>query len=336
MSKIAILGAGSWGTALAQTAAVHGHDVVLWTHNVKQAEEMSQCKENKKYLPGISLHKNISFVSDIAQTVGVEITVIAIPAQAQRKFIHEYKARFIGEDIIVNVAKGLEIDTGKRLSTIFNEELGDISCRYAGLYGPSHAEEVGRNMPTALVAVAENELLAEYVQQTLMSLDLRIYTSNDLIGIEFGGALKNIIALAIGMTVGLGYGDNARAALMTRGLAEITRLSVALGANPMTFLGLTGVGDLIVTCTSKHSRNRTAGKMLGEGYDMDAVYEHLKMVVEGVPTTKAAYDLAKENNISMPIVSHMYSVLFEKADPREAAYDLMSRSGKSEKEDYLN
>lgn len=336
MAKLAVLGAGSWGTALAQTAALHGQEVILWARNPEHIAQMEKNKENKKYLPGVMLDSHINLTSDLAQTAGCDMTVIAVPTQAQRDFLAQNVTLFNSTDILINVAKGLEASTGKRLSTVYTEELGDMSERYVALYGPSHAEEVGRNMPTALVAASEREQLAAKVQKMFMSEDLRVYTNTDVIGVELSGALKNIIALAIGMTIGLGYGDNARAALMTRGLAEISRLGVALGAKPMTFLGLTGVGDLIVTCTSEHSRNRTAGVQLGQGRQLDDVLSNMGMVVESVPTTRAAYDLARSMNISMPIVEHMYAVLFEGFDVREAAYDLMTRSRKSEQEDFLN
>lgn len=336
MSNIAIFGAGSWGTALAQSFANYGHQVSLWARNIDQVAKMNDNRVNAHYLPGIRLHDNIRFTADVNDTVGVDYSIIAVPTQAQRQFLADHRDRFSGQEPLINVAKGLEASSGKRLSDIYNEVLGDVGQRYVVLYGPSHAEEVGRNMPTVLVAAAHTEALAAQVQQDLMNENLRLYTTDDVTGVELGGALKNIIALAIGMTVGLGYGDNARAALMTRGLAEITRLGVKSGANPLTFLGLTGVGDLIVTCTSGHSRNRTAGVQLGQGRTLDDVLAHMGMVVEGVPTTRAAYERAKELGISMPIVSHMYDVLFNEADVNQAALALMTRSGKSEQEDYLN
>ncbi len=336
MSTIAIFGAGSWGTALAQSFASYGHQVMLWARNSKQVDAMQATRLNAHYLPGIRLHENIQFLTDIEQTAGADYSLIAVPTQAQRAFLEANKARFSGCEPLINVAKGLEADSGKRLSTIYTEVLGDVEGRYVVLYGPSHAEEGGRNMPTALVAAAKDEGLAAQVQKDLMNENLRLYTTDDVAGVELGGALKNIIALAIGMTIGLGYGDNARAALMTRGLAEISRLGVKNGANPLTFLGLTGVGDLIVTCTSSHSRNRTAGVQLGEGRTLEDVLSHMGMVVEGVPTTKAAYERAQASGISMPIVEHMHAVLFDQADVKEAAFDLMTRSGKSEQEDYLN
>ena len=314
MSTIAIFGAGSWGTALAQSFASYGHQVMLWARNSKQVDAMQATRLNAHYLPGIHLHENIQFLTDIEQTAEADYSLIAVPTQAQRAFLEANKARFSGCEPLINVAKGLEADSGKRLSTIYTEVLGDVEGRYVVLYGPSHAEEVGRNMPTALVAAAKDERLAAQVQKDLMNENLRLYTTDDVTGVELGGALKNIIALAIGMTIGLGYGDNARAA----------------------FLGLTGVGDLIVTCTSSHSRNRTAGVQLGEGRTLEDVLTHMGMVVEGVPTTKAAYERAQASGISMPIVEHMHAVLFDKADVKEAAFDLMTRSGKSEQEDYLN
>lgn len=336
MHRVAIYGAGSWGTALAQSLATHGYSVLLWARDEAHIRSMEATRENSHYLPGVRLDPHITLTADITATAAATMKVIAIPTQAQRAFLEANKVLFSDKSILVNVAKGLEASTGKRLSTVYEEVLQEVKHRYVVLYGPTHAEEVGFNMPSAIVACALDEKVAEEVQQVFMNPDLRVYTSDDLSGVELGGALKNIIALAIGMTIGLGYGDNARAALMTRGLAEISRLGVALGASPMTFLGLTGVGDLIVTCMSAHSRNRTAGVHLGEGMAIDEVLGTMGMVVEGVPTTKAAYALAQERGISMPIVEHMYDVLFRDANVTEAARDLMSRSRKSEKEDFLN
>lgn len=335
MHRVAIYGAGSWGTALAQSLATHGYQVILWARDRHHIDSLKEHRENQRYLPGVILDSNIHCTSDITATAGASMKVIAIPTQAQRAFLEEHQVLFSDQSILVNVAKGLEASTGKRLSTVYQEVLKDVEHRYVVLYGPTHAEEVGFNMPSAIVAAALDEKVAEEVQKVFMNPDLRVYTSDDLMGVELGGALKNIIALAIGMTIGLGYGDNARAALMTRGLAEISRLGVALGANPITFLGLTGVGDLIVTCMSEHSRNRTAGIHLGEGMSLDTVLGTMGMVVEGVPTTKAAHALAQEKDISMPIVEHMYDVLFQEANVKDAADDLMRRSRKSEKEEFL-
>lgn len=337
MAKVAVLGAGSWGTALAQSLAWKGHEVLLWSRDAVQVNLMQESRCNKKYLPQVILHEGIVVSDDIAQIKNSAFLIIAVPTQQQREFLKTHHALFAAmpDALLVNVAKGLEAGSGKRLSAVYEEERGQVSDRFVALYGPSHAEEVGLHMPTALVAASENVRAAEQVQRLFMCDFMRVYTNDDLIGVELGGALKNIIALAIGMAIGLGYGDNARAALMTRGLAEITRMGVALGANPQTFLGLTGVGDLIVTCTSTHSRNRSAGIRLGQGESMDAVRKNMGMVVEGIETCRAAYQLAQEEGISMPIVEHMYRVLFEDLNVQDAAMLLMTRSKKSELEAYL-
>lgn len=337
MAKVAVLGAGSWGTALAQVLAVNGNDVLLWGRNVEQMAEVAAVRENKKYLPGIPLHDKLIITSDWPKLNEYDFLLVSVPTQTQRQLLQDHKEEFVQSNgILINVAKGIETSTGKCVHEIYNEVLGDSSERYVVLYGPSHAEEFGKKMPTALVAASSNQNAAENVQNIFMNDNVRVYTGNDVIGVELGGALKNIIALAIGMTIGLGYGDNARAALMTRGLAEITRLGVALGAEAYTFLGLTGVGDLIVTCTSQHSRNRRAGIMLGEGKPLEEVLANMGMVVEGVATTKAAYALAKERRIEMPILEQMYHVLFEHGDVNECTKTLMTRSKKGEHDDFTN
>lgn len=338
MSHIAVLGAGSWGTALGMVLADNGHTVTVWGRDAAQVADMRATRENKKYLPGVVLPEAIHFVDHLSEIKAVDVILMAVPTQQQRAFIAANLEFFTTHDqaLLVNVAKGLEADSGMRLSDMYRALLGDIDARLVVLYGPSHAEEVARRMPTALVAASLDDTAADTVQLLFMCQYMRVYTNSDLIGVELGGALKNIIALAIGMTIGLGYGDNARAALMTRGLAEITRLGVALGASPMTFLGLTGVGDLIVTCTSQHSRNRTAGVRLGEGESVEAVLNGMGMVVEGIPTTQAAHRLAQTLGIEMPIVEHMYRVLNDNKDVHEAAGDLMSRHKKSEIEEFLH
>ena len=337
MAKVAVLGAGSWGTALAQVLAVNGNDVLLWGRDKEQMAEVAAKHENKKYLPNILLNENLVITSNWPVLNEYEFLLVSVPTQTQRELLQNHREEFIQSNgILINVAKGIETTTGKCVHEIYNEVLGDCSDRYVALYGPSHAEEFGKNMPTALVSASANQFTAESVQNIFMNDNVRVYTGNDVIGVELGGALKNIIALAIGMTVGLGYGDNARAALMTRGLAEITRLGVALGAEAYTFLGLTGVGDLIVTCTSQHSRNRRAGIMLGEGMPLEEVLANMGMVVEGVATTKAAYALAKEKHIEMPILEEMYHVLFEHGDVKECTRKLMTRSKKGEHDDFVN
>lgn len=335
LARIAVYGAGSWGTALAQVLTVNGHDVTLWGRNVQQMQEIALAKENKKYLPGIPLSENLKVTSEWPQPQAYDYLLIGVPTQSQRQLLEAHKDEFVqSKGILINVAKGIETSTRKCGHEVYQDVLGDIKDRYVVLYGPSHAEEFGKNMPTALVAASENQNAAEAVQGIFMNDNVRVYTGKDVVGVELGGALKNIIALAIGMTLGLGYGDNARAALMTRGLAEITRLGVALGAQPYTFLGLTGVGDLIVTCTSEHSRNRRAGFRLGQGQPLEKVLEEMGMVVEGVATTKAAYALAKELDVEMPILEEMYNVLFLGGDVNECTKNLMTRQKKGEHDDF--
>lgn len=336
MAKVAVYGAGSWGTALAQILACNGHEVTLWGRNEAQMQDMADCRENKKYLPGVALHPTLRVTSAWPAAGDYDYLLIGVPTQSQRGLLASHREEFLAsEGVLINVAKGIETATGKCVHEVYMDVLGDaVMDRYVVLYGPSHAEEFGRNMPTALVAASQNPQAAEGVQSIFMNDNVRVYTGKDVVGVELGGALKNIIALAIGMTIGLGYGDNARAALMTRGLAEITRLGVALGAEPYTFLGLTGVGDLFVTCTSEHSRNRRAGIMLGKGQKLDDVLANMGMVVEGVSTTKAAYALAKERHIEMPILEQMYHVLFEDGDVNECTKILMTRSKKGEHDDF--
>lgn len=336
MAKVAVYGAGSWGTALAQVLAVNGHEVVLWGRNVAQMQEIEEERENKKYLPGVTLHEALKVTSLWPDPEVYDYLLIGVPTQSQRGLLSGHKEAFArSKGVLINVAKGIETSTGKCVHEVYEDVLGsEVMARYVVLYGPSHAEEFGRNMPTALVAASENSKAAEGVQTIFMNENVRVYTGKDVVGVELGGALKNIIALAIGMTIGLGYGDNARAALMTRGLAEITRLGVALGAEPYTFLGLTGVGDLFVTCTSEHSRNRRAGIMLGQGKKLDDVLQDMGMVVEGVSTTKAAYALAKEKHIEMPILEQMYHVLFEDGDVNTCTKALMTRQKKGEHDDF--
>lgn len=336
MAKIACYGAGSWGTALAQVLCLNGHEVVLWGRNEAQMSEINLTRENKKYLPGVTLLPSLTITHEWPQAEDYDFLLISVPTQSQRSLLESHRDEFMrAQGVLINVAKGIETATGDCLHQVYADVLGEEALsRYVVLYGPSHAEEFARNMPTALVAASANTAAAEGVQTLFMNENVRVYTGKDVVGVELGGALKNIIALAIGMTVGLGYGDNARAALMTRGLAEITRLGVALGAEPYTFLGLTGVGDLFVTCTSNHSRNRRAGIMLGEGRSLDDVLQNMGMVVEGVSTTKAAYALAKERGIEMPILEQMYHALFEGGDVKTCTRTLMTRQKKGEHDDF--
>lgn len=337
MKKVTILGAGSWGTALAITLASKGQSVQLWCRDKKQASEMQSKRENKKYLPGAVLPAVIMVTSDLDAALNdVDFLVLSIPTQNVRGVLETIKDRIPQKAILVNTAKGLEVGTNLRLSQVFEAVLPDCLERFVALYGPSHAEEVGRNMLTTIVAASVNQAAAEQVQDLFMAPTFRVYTNQDLIGVEIGGAIKNIIAIATGIAIGLGLGDNAQAGLLTRGMAEISRLGIKLGAQPLTFSGLTGIGDLVVTCTSVHSRNHRCGLALGQGQKLEKILEEMGMVVEGVKTTKATVELARELGISMPIAEEMYKVLFEHLNVQDAVSNLMTRTKKSEQElDYL-
>lgn len=327
-SKIAVVGAGSWGTALAVLLARKGFAVVLWARRPELAENLRQYKENSAYLPGVMLPDTIRIENDLERTLkGAEVVVLSVPSHAVRETTRKLLPYLEQDAVVVNTAKGLEVDTGLRLSQVLAEEGIE---KVAVLSGPSHAEEVGRGLPTTVVVTSRQRKLAEYVQEIFMCPSFRVYTNPDVIGVELGGALKNIIALATGMSDGLGLGDNARAALMTRGLAEIARLGIALGANPLTFTGLAGIGDLIVTCSSMYSRNRRAGISLGEGQPLTEVLHNLGMVVEGVRTTAAARKLARQMDVPMPITEEVYQVLYEGKPVRECVAALMERKPTTE------
>ncbi len=335
---VAVLGAGSWGTALAIVLADNGHDVRLWGQRQEQMDEINEKHTNEKYLPNIHLPEAIVGYVDLAKALeGIETVVLAVPTKAIRDVLQRVRTCIERPITIVSVSKGIEPDTHKRISEIIEEEMGERLQDVVVLSGPSHAEEVSLRHPTTVAVSSKNMDAAERIQDLFMNHQyFRVYTNPDLIGVEIGGALKNIIALAAGITDGLGYGDNAKAALMTRGLAEMARLGSRLGANPLTFAGLTGIGDLIVTCTSVHSRNWRAGNMLGKGYALDDVLANMGMVVEGVRTTKAAYQLAKKMNVDMPITNALYDVLFNGKDVKSAVDSLMARGKTSELEDLAN
>lgn len=332
--KAAVIGAGSWGTALAQVLADNGHSVQLWGRRGEQSEEINQTHINSRYLPDVVLNSTIKAYSDLSATdTDNDYIICAVPTKAIRETIKQIRPLLHEHSILVHASKGIEPGTFKRISEMMEEELDGASYNaVAVLSGPSHAEEVGIKQPTTVTVSSKHLEAAAAVQDLFMNNYFRVYTNEDMIGVEIGGALKNIIALGIGMTDGLGYGDNTKAALMTRGLAEITRLGVALGANPMTFIGLSGLGDLIVTCTSEHSRNWRAGHLLGKGKKLDDVLDEMGMVVEGVRTTKAVFALAQAENVEMPITSALYSVLFEEEPPLQAADRLMGRMKKNEEE----
>lgn len=336
MKKVTVLGAGSWGTALAMVLTENGHDTLIWSHREDQANEINERHTNEKYLPNIQLPEKLTATSDIKSAVEHgEILVFAVPTKAIREVAGQVMNYLDKKVLIVHVSKGIEPNTLKRISEILEETLDPrVVEDIVVLSGPSHAEEVVLHHPTTITAACANLRSAEKIQDLFMNHYFRVYTNTDVIGVELGGALKNVIALAAGISDGLNYGDNAKAALITRGLAEIARLGVRMGGNPFTFAGLTGMGDLIVTCTSVHSRNWKAGNMLGKGMKLDEVLDNMGMVVEGVRTTKAAYQLAQKYDVSMPITTALYQVLFENKDPKDAVDELMHRLKKREI-DYL-
>nr|WP_239454496.1 NAD(P)H-dependent glycerol-3-phosphate dehydrogenase [Bacillus suaedaesalsae] len=335
VKNVAVIGAGSWGTALAMVLADNDYTVRLWAHKEVQIKEINEAHTNEKYLPGVTLPTNVIGYSSLSETLnGISTMILAVPTKAIREVLGKIRETQTEPITIVHVSKGIEPETFKRVSEVIKEEMPlHLLKDVVVLSGPSHAEEVSRRQPTTVTVACENMQAAEEIQDMFINGNLRVYTNPDVVGVEIGGALKNIIALAAGITDGLGYGDNAKAALITRGLAEIARLGVAMGANSLTFAGLTGIGDLIVTCTSVHSRNWRAGNLLGKGHSLDEVLENMGMVVEGVRTTKAAYQLAKKMNVSMPITNALYDVLFNNKDPKEAVDSLMARGKTHEIED---
>lgn len=329
--KAAVIGGGSWGTALAVHLAKKGFPVRLWVLEEEVLNGIQTMQENVRYLPGISIPKTIVPVLDVSEALaGANLVVTAVPSQFLRATAAKMRPLLPANPLLVNAAKGIETETGLRLSQVLQQEIPDADV--AVLSGPSHAEEVVRDIPTALVCAAPKRSTAEWVQDVFISPRLRIYTHPDIIGVEAGGALKNIIALAAGICDGLGFGDNTKAALMTRGIVEMTRLGTALGARPETFSGLSGMGDLIVTCTSMHSRNRRAGILIGQGQSLQAALDQIGMAVEGVHSCKGAYALAKRLQVEMPITERLYGVLYGGQDPGEAVAALMLRSRTHESE----
>ena len=326
--KISVIGSGSWGSAVAALLAHNGHGVALWSYLKEESERLAADRENRDLLPGVKFADSIVCTNDISCARGADLVVCASPSPATRSVARALSPHILPGQIVVNISKGLEEGTLLRLSEVFAEEIPQ--ARLAVMSGPSHAEEVGRLMPTTNVAASKDVTAAELVQDAFMCSVFRVYTSDDMVGVELGGALKNVIALCAGISDGLGFGDNTKAALMTRGLAEITRLGVAMGAKRETFSGLSGVGDLIVTCTSMHSRNRRAGILLGKGKSLDETLREVHMVVEGVNTATAAYKLAQKYDIRMPIVEQAYNILFCSKNPRDAVCELMTRDRKLE------
>ena len=329
MAKAGVIGAGSWGTALTVLLNKNGHDVTVWSIDPQEVDMLSSEREHKSKLPGVKIPDEVVFTTDLETAIKEkDFLVMAVPSAFTRETAKKMSAYVKKDQIIVDVAKGIEEGTLMTLSQQIHEEIPQADV--AVLSGPSHAEEVGRGLPTVVVIGSKRKETALYLQQMFMNEVFRVYTSPDVLGIELGGALKNVIALAAGIADGLGYGDNTKAALITRGVVEISKLGVAMGGAKESFSGLTGMGDLIVTCASVHSRNRRAGVLIGQGKTMQEAMDEVKMVVEGVYSTKAAVELGKKYDISMPIVNAVNDVLFNGKDPRTAVNELMMREGKAE------
>ena len=329
MAKAGIMGAGSWGTALALLLHKNGHEVTVWSISEEEVQMLSKEREHKSKLPGVKLPEDMVFTSDMEKAiVGKDFVVMAVPSTFTRGTARKMKPYVKEGQILVDVAKGIEESTLMTLSQQIEEEIPQADV--AVLSGPSHAEEVGRELPTIVVVGAKTKETADYLQEMFMNEVFRVYTSPDILGMELGGSLKNVIALAAGIADGLGYGDNTKAALITRGIQEIARLGVKMGGAIESFTGLTGIGDLIVTCASVHSRNRKAGYLIGQGMSMQEAMDEVKMVVEGVYSTKAAVKLGKKYGVDLPIIEQVNAVLFEGKSAAEAVKELMLREGKAE------
>lgn len=329
MTRISILGSGGWGTALAVMCSGLGHRVSVWSPFEDEINNLRTARENP-LLKGIAIPKDILFTTDISVASDADIVILAVPSFAVRSTSVKIADIISPKSIIVNVAKGLDEETLRGLSDIIEEVLPNNSV--VTLSGPSHAEEVARGIPTSVVIASKNHSAAQFVQDALMHSALRIYTNDDIIGVELGGALKNVIALATGICDGLGLGDNTKAALITRGIAEMSRLGKAMGAKAETFMGLSGIGDLVVTCTSMHSRNRRFGILIGKGADIETAQKEIGMTVEGYHATKLAYRLAREKGVEMPITNQCYRILYEGFSPKESIELLMQRPKISENE----
>ncbi|MDZ7289134.1 MAG: NAD(P)H-dependent glycerol-3-phosphate dehydrogenase [candidate division KSB1 bacterium] len=330
MTRISVIGAGSWGTALAKLLCENGHQVTLWVRETELVAEILQKRQNTLYLPGVELPAQLHVTGDLDEaTRDARFVLIVVPSHGLRAVVENF-GRLPSDCIFVSAVKGIETDTLRRMSEVLASILG-ASRPIVVLSGPSLATEVANRIPTAIVAASTDLAAAKAVQEILMNPYFRVYTHHDVIGVELGGALKNIIALAAGIVDGAGFGDNTKAALMTRGLVEITRLGAKLGADPLTFAGLSGMGDLFVTCMSRKSRNRYVGEEIGKGRKLQEITEEMVMVAEGVRTTQAAYRLAQQVGVEMPITMEVYRVLFENKDPKQAVNTLMTREAKREK-----
>ncbi|MGL4847964.1 MAG: NAD(P)H-dependent glycerol-3-phosphate dehydrogenase [Clostridium sp.] len=328
MKKIGFIGGGSFGTALGVQLANKGESVVIYDRNLDVCTDINVNRKNDKYIKGLSIPENVKATTVMDEAIlGMDYLVIAVPSHVIRSIAKEIKGTIDKNTVVISIAKGIEAETNKRLSEVLEEELENPIVI---LSGPSHAEEVAIGLPTTLVSTSNKMEYAEKVQELFMTSSLRIYTNDDIIGVEIGGAIKNIIALAAGVGDGVGYGDNSKAALMTRGMKEISRVGIALGGKAETFYGLTGMGDLIVTCTSLHSRNRRAGILIGKGKTLDEALEEVGMIVEGVKACKAFHELNSKINVSMPITEGLYNVLFKGKKPDDVVLELMGREKKNE------
>ena len=327
--KITVLGAGSWGIALTKLLTINGHTLTVWSIDAEEIAMLKEYSQHKTKLPGVMLPGNVEYTTDLEASVDdADLIVMAVPSPFVRTTAKSVAPYIVDEQVIVNVAKGIEEDSLKRLSQVIKEEIPQ--AKIAVLSGPSHAEEVGKELPTTVVVGSDDKELAMFIQDVFMNDFFRVYISPDVIGIELGGAVKNVIALAAGIADGLGCGDNAKAALITRGIYELTSLGVAMGGKATTFSGLSGTGDLIVTCASVHSRNRRAGFLIGQGYTYQEAMDEVKMIVEGVYSAKAALKLASLYEVEMPIVEEVNKILFENVSAKDALRNLLGRDKKKE------
>ncbi|MCH7770125.1 MAG: NAD(P)H-dependent glycerol-3-phosphate dehydrogenase [Bacteroidetes bacterium] len=330
--KVSVLGAGGWGTTLAILLHYNGHDVILWEYKKSYAKELIKKHINSRYLPGISIPKEMKISYDLGESTGDKnLIILAVPSQFLRSVVKKIDFSDIKNSILVSVSKGIEKGTLLTMTQMLkdvhpllaNDQIGVLS-------GPSHAEEVSRSIPTAVTAASEEPVTSKSIQAAFMNSYFRVYSSTDILGVELGGAFKNVIAIGAGIIDGAGFGDNTKAAIMTRGVSEISRLGSAMGAHPETFAGLSGMGDLIVTCMSKHSRNRYVGEQLGKGKKLKQILKSMEMVAEGVETSRSASQLAKKFDVETPITNEVYKILFEDKDPVKATTDLMTRDMKME------
>ncbi len=332
MAKVAVLGAGGWGIAISTLLCYNGHKVTLWEFDSREMKRLSQQREHKRKLPGVKIPGLVEITDQLNSAIsGAKVLALALPSHTLRKVAKEIGATQLKDPIVVNLAKGIENETLLRMSEVLREELPhDLHEKIATLSGPSHAEEVARRIPTTVVVAGFKEEIARKVQETFMTPFFRVYTNSDIIGVELGGSLKNVIAIAAGICDGMGLGDNSKGALISRGLAEIIRLGEKLGAKRETFAGLSGLGDLVTTCISRFSRNRFVGEQIGRGRSLKEIEAEMTMVAEGIKTTRSAYQLSLRYHVEMPITQQVYWVLFENKKPEEAIAELMTRDPKSE------